>query len=316
MRFVSTGTATLPANNSRVGMAVLVMLVTPLMFSTNLVFGRMVVQEVAPFTLAFIRWAIVALALAPFALGALPEIRRTASRGWPLIVLLGFLGMWICGAIVYLGLSHTTATNGALIYTTSPVIIILIEAVFRGRKVGLREAVGCALAFLGVATILLRGDPAALFALDLNPGDILILAAAFAWAAYGVIYRAPGLSALPNMALFALIAAAGAVLILPVALWEMASGAPLPSSATAWSGIGGIVVFASLLAYSGFQFGTRVLGPSLAGIFMYLMPVYGAGLAVALLGEDFMAYHAAGIALVLGGVALATFPKGLLSRST
>lgn len=303
------------ASGSRAGLAVAIMLVTPLLFSTNLVFGRLVVEEVAPFTLAFIRWTCVALALLPFAVRLGGDARRAAAASMPLILLLGFLGMVVCGGGVYLGLQHTTATNGALIYTTSPVIIILIEALFLGRRIAPREAFGSALAFAGVAVIVLRGSLDTLAALDFNPGDLLIFAAAICWAAYGVIYRSPGLSSVPGLGLFALIALAGAALNLPVALWEAASGGGLPMTPRAWSGLAGIVLFASLLAYSGFQFGARTLGPSLTGIFMYLMPVYGAGLAVLLLGERIMPYHIAGIALVLGGIALATFPASLLRRS-
>ena len=303
------------ASGSRAGLAVAIMLVTPLLFSTNLVVGRMVVEEVAPFTLAFVRWTCVAIALLPFALRLREDARGAAAANWRLILLLGFLGMVVCGGGVYLGLQHTTATNGALIYATSPVIIILIEALSFGRRIAVREAVGSALAFAGVAVIVLRGDPGTLAALDFNPGDLLIFAAAICWAAYGVLYRSPGLSGVPGMGLFALIAIAGAALNLPVALWEFTSGGGLPMTPRAWSGLAGIVLFASLLAYSGFQFGARTLGPSLTGIFMYLMPVYGAALAVMLLGETIMPYHLAGIALVLSGISLATFPASLLRRS-
>jgi len=301
-------------SKGRAGLAVLVMLVTPLFFSTNLIFGRFVVDEVAPFTLAFLRWASVAIALAPFLLrerGAAAAVLRGSAA---LVVLLGFLGMWICGALVYLALDMTTATNGTLIYTTSPVIILLIEAVFRGRRIGRREAIGSAVAFVGVAVIVLRGDLDALLTLDVNAGDLIFVGTAIAWAVYSILYRSPRLSTLSNLALFSAVAAAGAVTLLPFAAAELLGGAPMPRTASAWGGIAGIVVFSSLLAFSGFQFGVRRLGPSAAGVFMYLLPPYGVFLAVAFLGETFHAFHAAGIALVMGGIALATAPAALFRR--
>lgn len=290
-----------------------VMLLTPLFFATNVVLGRSVIGEVTPFLLAFMRWTAVALILSPFVAREWGQIRRLWQRRLGRIALLGVLGMWICGAGVYVALERTTATNGNLIYATSPVIIILMEALFLGRSIGWREAAGSLIAFAGVAVIILRGDPGALVRLDLNLGDLMFLGAAVAWAAYSIFYRDHALSRLSNLALFACVAALGAIELAPFAAWELASGAGLPVEPRVWAAVGGIIFFASLLAFSGFQFGVRALGPSLAGIFMYLLPVYGVLLAVAFLGESFERHHMLGIALVMGGLILATFPVAWLT---
>lgn len=302
------------AEGYRRRIAVLVMIATPLAFSTNLVFGRHVVGDVAPFTLAFIRWASVALVLAPLALREKEAVGAVLAARAGHLAVLGFLGMWICGAIVYLGLRYTTATNATLIYTTSPVYILLIEALWLGRRIGAREIIGSTAALAGVAVIVTKGDLGVLTGLDFNIGDLMILGAAIAWAVYGVLYKDDQLRALSNLALFALVAAAGALCIAPFAAWELASGIPLPSSREAWISIAGIIVFASLMAFSGFQYGVRNLGASLAGIFMYMLPVYGVFLAVTFLGERFQGFHMAGITMVMGGVMIATFPLGWLRR--
>jgi drug/metabolite transporter (DMT)-like permease len=293
-------------------LALPIMLLAPLFFSSNLVFGRGTIGEVSPFMLAFLRWLAVAAALSPFMLRERTAIGDVLRQRWQLLVVLAFLGMWLCGGGVYLALQWTTATNGTLIYTTSPVIILLLEALFRGRRIGLREGVGSLIAFIGIATIVLRGEPLALFSLDLNVGDLLFVAAAIAWAAYSILYRAPDLQRLSTAALLGLLAAIGALLLLPAAVLEWIGEAALPSTGSAWGGIAGIVVFASLLAFSGFQFGLRHLGASLTGVFMYLMPPYGVMLAVLFLGERLEAFHVAGIALVMAGIVLATFPVAWL----
>lgn len=284
------------------------MLVAPLFFSSNLVFGRGVIDEVSPFTLALIRWAAVAVALSPLIYASRAAVAAALKEDARQLVLLAFLGMWICGGGVYFALQWTTATNGTLIYTTSPVIILVLEALFGGRRIGLREAIGSLVAFLGVATIVLRGDPAALLHLDLNVGDLIFVGAAIAWAVYSIRYRSPRLQRVPNAALLGVLAAIGALMLVPASLVELAVGARLPASGTAWGGIAGIIVFASLLAFSSFQFGIRELGPTLAGVFMYLLPPYGVILAVAVLGETLQSFHLVGIALVIGGVVLATMP--------
>lgn len=172
----------------------------------------------------------------------------------------------------------------------------------------MRQGIGAITAFAGVVAIVTRGDVAALAGLDFVAGDLLILAAAIAWACYSVLYRDAVLSRASNLALFALVATAGAILLLPFALYEALAGLPMPVSGPAWGGIAGIVGFASLLAFTGFQFGLRTLGASTTGVFMYLMPLYGVLLAILFLGEPFRIFHVVGIALVLGGVALATLP--------
>jgi drug/metabolite transporter (DMT)-like permease len=289
------------------------MIVTPLCFSTNLVFGKHVISEVAPFVLAFIRWSAVALILSPL----LWRERRGLAIVWRedrmRLVILGFLGMWICGGMVYFALANTSATNGTLIYTSSSVMILLLEARFNGRPLGKRELAGSALAFGGIAVIVFRGNLAQLLALEFHLADVLFVAAALSWAFYSLMYRDMAKRhELSNLGQFAIVAAVGAATLLPFAVVEAVSGQPLPNNREIWTGIAGIITISSLLSFSGFQYGVRTLGPALCGIFMYLLPVYGVALAVLLLGEELRSFHLAGIALVLSGVALATFPARLL----
>lgn len=284
----------------------LVMLVTPLFFSSNLIFGRHTIPEVAPFTLAFLRWGLSALVLAPMVYAHGAQARAYVTRQPTHWLLMGFLGMVICGAGVYFALQFTTATNGTLIYTTSPLMILVIERLFRGRATSWREIAGIVLGFGGVAIIVMRGDLSALIELDFNRGDVMFVGAALAWAVYSVLLRGPRTAGLPVLSLFGLVAIAGTILLAPVAAWEFYSGARMPETWSAWGGIAGIVVFASLLAFSGFQYGVARLGASTAGVFMYLLPPYGVGMAVLVLGEPFERYHAIGIATVLGGLMLAT----------
>ena len=292
----------------------LVMLAAPLFFSTNLVFGRYVTGEVTPFLLATIRWGAVAAILSPLLYIHRDTVVPLLRAEWKRLAVLGFLGMGICGGGIYLALKYTTATNGTLIYTTSPVLIILLERLFLGRRSHFREMAGTLIAFLGVAVIVLRGSLETALSLSFNIGDLLVFAGAISWAGYSILYRSEPVRYVGNMPLFALVAIFGALSNLPIALWEMAQGDALPTQAHSWAAIAGIVLISSLLAFSTFQYGVRALGASIAGVFMYLLPPYGVGLAILLLGEEFHSYHAAGIALVMAGVITATFPTKLLGK--
>jgi drug/metabolite transporter (DMT)-like permease len=294
--------------------AAVLLFLMPLFFSSNIVIGRAVVGEVPPFTLAFFRWALAAAIVIPIAWSGIVAARAVWRAVSPKLFLLGFLGMWICGAVVYLSLQVTTATNATLIYTTSPVFVILIEAVFRGRKIGVPEAVGIPLAVAGVAVIVTRGDPSALLALSFNLGDLGILICALAWAVYSVVLKDGALKGLPTMPLFAMIAASGALVLFPFMMVETAIVGGMPTSAKAWIAILALATVSSVLAFSSYQYGVKVFGPTITSIMLYVMPIYGVGLAILFLGEALRGYHLAGMALVLLGVVLATFPRDLLAK--
>ena len=227
----------------------------------------------------------------------------------PLLLGLGFLGMWVCGALVYYALQFTTATNATLIYTSSPVIIILIEWAFRGRTIRMRDGIGVLLALSGVIVIVVKGSYTNLIDLSFNFGDLIFVGCAIAWAVYSVGLKSSRLSSLSTLPTFMLIAGSGALLLAPFAFAEIVITQKFPTSFEAWQSIVGIVAFASLLAFSSFQYGVKVLGASVSAIFMYLLPVYGVGLAVIFLGERLAPFHFWGIVLVLSGVVIATLPS-------
>lgn len=287
------------------GRAYAILLAMPLFFVSNLVLGRAAVEAVAPWTLAFLRWFLASLILVPLAGAGLVAHRDALLREWPVLPLLGFLGMGICGGGVYMALKLTTATNATLIYTASPVVIVLLDALIDRRKLPLSRALGVGAGFIGVAVIVLKGDLAALARLDLD--DVGIVVAAIAWAFYSLLLKRRALQSFPIMPLFLAIAAAGTVVLVPFMLAEVALVGTFPTDLTAWASIVALAIFPSVLAFSAFQCGIKVLGPSVAGVFMYLLPPYGVALAVVFLGEAFHAYHAAGLALVFAGIVLATW---------
>lgn len=281
-----------------------VVLFVPLFFASNIVFGRFLAGQVGPWTLAFLRWFGAFALLAPFALPAMLANRTALLAQIPWIVTLGFLGQWVCGGMVYMALRSTTATNATLIYSASSVMILLLEWLFRGRPITGREWAGTALALAGVAVVSLGGAGSAGF--QVNTGDLFVAVAALSWALYSVILKRPRLSSLATIPLFGAIALAGAVMLLPMALWETASGPSLPSTFELWLAVGGVALIPSVAAFTGYQHGIRRFGPGTMAMASYLWTPYGVGLAVLLLRETLRPYHLVGLALIIPGVVLAT----------
>lgn len=283
--------------------------VMPLFFSSNLIIGRAATASVEPFTLAFLRWLLAFLILLPFAVNGMVRHRNDLLQHWRLITIMGLLGMWICGAGVYWALRYTTATNGTLIYTSSPVLILVLERIFRGRRIGSAEWVGIVLAITGVLAIIAKGSISAVLQIQFNGGDLIFAIAAISWATYSVLLRRKEFAPVPTIALFACLALAGAITLLPFTGLEIVVTGAFPQSTAAWLSIFGVASISSVLAFGCFQLGIKVVGPSTTGLFMYLLPPYGVLMAATFLGEKLHFYHAAGFAMIMTGLLLATAPK-------
>lgn len=284
-------------------------LLAPMFFSSNLIFGRGITGEMGPFTTALIRWAGSALIMSPILWRHRQVCLNFVRKHTVLWLVLGILGMGICGGVVYWALTLTTASNATLIYTTSSLFIILFEWLFWGRRISLREIAGMVVAFAGVAAIVLKGDLSAILHLRFNLGDLAILAAAISFAVYSILLRQPGIRAMPPLPLFGLLALSGAIVLVPPGLFEIISGGLLPDTPKDFAMLGGIILFASLAAFYCFQHAVHVFGPGIAGMTLYLMPPMSILMAVVFLGESFERYHGIGVVLVTAGLVLATAPQ-------
>lgn len=286
-------------------LARLLMWVTPAMWSTNYLIARAADGVVAPHALALGRWILALLLMLPFVWQDLAENPRRWLAEWRQLLVLGGLGMWICGAFVYLGGQSTSALNIGLIYAACPVgIALLSAAVLHERMTGLQR-LGGLLALGGVLWVVAKGELANLLAVRFAVGDGWILVAALSWVAYSVLLSR-WRSTLGPAARLAAIIAGGLVVLLPFTLAEaLTLGLPTPS----WHAAGLVAAAAVLpgaLSYSAYSFIQREMGASRTGLMLYLSPLYVALLAWMLLGEPPKAYHAIGAALILPSIWLAS----------
>ncbi len=278
----------------------------PLFFVSNLVIGRAAVAYVEPWTLAFWRWALAAAMLLPFAWRGIAAAGDDVRAAWREIVALGFLGMILCGGLVYVGLKTTTATHGALIYASSSIMIVLLDAAAYRKPVSPATLFGALIGFSGVTVIVLEGEIGRLLQLEFSRGDLVIAVSAFAWAVYSVLLKRERLARLGTLPLFAMIALAGSALLVPPMLYEVVVLGAFPNGLKAWAMIVALAIFPSVLAFGLYQYGVKRVGPSVTGVYLYLLPLYGVVLAWLTLGERLHPYHAVGMLLILAGVVLAT----------
>jgi drug/metabolite transporter (DMT)-like permease len=227
-------------------------------------------------------------------------MRQEVLANWRQSVVLGACGMWICGAWVYVAGESTGAMNISLIYASSPVLIAVGSVLWLGEHFSKRQLVGVVVAMSGVVHVVVRGDWAHLSQVNLVPGDLWIVAASMAWAAYALLQK-KWHSPLGSTARLAV--------LLPFALYELAS----PSTPVlGWHALGLIVVTAlvpGLAAYWIYGWTQKILGASRVAVTLYLGPLYSGIAAWLVLSEPLGWHHVAGGALILSGVALVMAAK-------
>jgi drug/metabolite transporter (DMT)-like permease len=281
----------------------LLLALASLFWSGNHIVGRSVAGLVPPFAIATLRWLIAAIVLWPIA-------RPHVARDWPVIrrhggilVFLGLTGGALFGALQYLGLQLTTALNASVLNSLAPVLIAAFGAVlFRDRLTRL-QALGIAISLAGVLAIVTRLDMPALAGLTLDTGDLVIVFNMGVFAVYAIyLRRRPPIHGLSFIFVLSVVSAAGTM---PLFAWEHLSGA---RSQPTWPTVLAILyvsIFPSILAFVFWNRGVERIGATRAGVFLHLVPLYSAVLATVLLGEQLMAYHVLGFALILTGVRLA-----------
>jgi drug/metabolite transporter (DMT)-like permease len=268
------------------------------------VLGRGVAGLVPPVTLAWCRWTGAFLIALSF---AWPQLRRdllTLLRHWRIMLLLSAVGIASYNTMCYIGLNSTTALNVLLLQSAMPLVIIVWGFALFGDRPSMRQALGVLLSLLGVMEIAGRGSADALVNLQINPGDVWVLIAIVVNGPYYVLLRRRP----PVHPVSFLVAAMGigSCMMLPFMLIEIAGGARITGGAPAYLAMAYIAVFPSLIAYLFFNRGVELIGSTLAGQSMHLMPLFGSILAVSFLGETFRTYHAIGIALIGAGILLAS----------
>jgi drug/metabolite transporter (DMT)-like permease len=279
-----------------------------LLWAGNIVLGRGMVGMVPPITLAYWRWTGAFLVAIGFAWPYLRRDWRVLLGRWRLMLLLSATGIATYNTMSYIGLTSTTALNVLLLQSAGPLIIILWAFALFGDRPSLWQAAGVALSLVGVAVIAAHGSLETLLHLSLNRGDVWILVALVIYGIYAALFRVR--PATHPMSFLVATMGIGSMMILPFYLWEVAEGGRIEGGPPAFLALAYVAVFPSFIAYLFFNRGIELIGAARSGQSWHLMPVFGAILAVIFLGEQFHVYHAVGIALIAGGIALASVKKG------
>lgn len=275
----------------------------PLLWSVNYFVARRAPGVVEPYTLACIRWGVAGLLLSWHARAELRREWRHLAAVWPQYAVLGFFGMVVCGAWVYIGAQSTGAVNISLIYSASPVLIAVGSVLWLQERMRTSQVLGVLLALAGVLHVIVKGEWGALGQVRFVVGDLWILAAMVAWALYALLQKMWS-SPLGPTARLAVICWGALPVLLAGTAWEMTQPATPALTLKAWELGLAAALLPGVLAYWIYGWSQKVLGASKVAVTLYLGPLYGALVAWLVLDERLGWHHLLAAALILPGVYL------------
>jgi drug/metabolite transporter (DMT)-like permease len=289
------------------GSAYVMLVLTMAMWGGNAAVGRVAVGEVSPMALVASRWIMVSAVLLIIA-------RRRFVAEWPIlrarwrfVLVMGAVGYTLTNAM-YFGAAHlTSGINMAILPGGIPVFVLIGVVLFHRTRVRAVQVIGVLLTIAGIVIIASKGHLSVLRALRFNPGDLLIVANTILYAGFTI-----GLRDRPNvsgMTLFSGMAAAALLTTLPLVGYEMYAGTvQWPATWRGWLIVVYVGLLTSLIAQLMYLRAVELIGPSRSGLFVNLVPVFGAVFTVVFLDEPVGLYHVIALALVIGGILLAEAP--------
>jgi len=269
--------------------------------ATNSIIARGGVIHVPPISLAFYRWFFVFLILLPFTINSILKNRNYLLKEFKQLFFLGFMGCGICGAFPFLAGLTTTVTNIGIIYTSSPIFIILISSIFFKEKIFRLQIYGLATCLLGVFLIIMKGKISLLLSLKFTTGDLWVLGAAIGWALYA-IFLLRWKSRFSFFARFCLIAFLGSVSLLPFTIIENIFIREINYDKYFYFWTLFAAFLPGIIAYTIHQKVQKSLGTQTTGFILYLFAIYGAFYGIIFFNEKLEIYHYVGASLVFLGV--------------
>ena len=271
--------------------------------ASNLIVARGGVEYVPPISLAFWRWTLVFIILFIFNFYFLKDKLRSIKKEFFKLFFLGAMGCGVCGAFPFLAGKTTTIVNMGIIYTSSPIFIILISSLFFREKINYLKIIGLISCLVGVFIIIIKGDISFLINLKFTMGDLWMLGAAVGWALYSIylFYWKSDLAVFPR---FTLIAFFGALSLLPFYILEenFFLKTNFDNNFIFW--VSFAAISPGIIAFSLYTLTQKYLGASTTGFTLYLFTVYGAFYGIFLFQEKLELFHYIGTILVFVGIFL------------
>ena len=282
-----------------------ILLILPTLFwSGNFIVGKAAsIYEIPPFSLNFFRWLFAGLILMPFTIKEIINKKKYILSNLGFFIILGITSITIFNSIVYYSLYYTQVISGVLMISTIPVWIIFISSILNIEKTNLFQIIGVILSLTGVLFIITKADIDLIQNLDFNKGDLTMVIAMFSWAIYSALLKKKKYE-ISQITLLQVVIICGLVFLIPIYFIEMSMGYFIKLGKPFYLTLTYVVIFPGLASFFFWIKGIALIGANRAGVFLHLMPIFGAIMAMIIFDEKFMFYHFLGAIFIIAGITL------------
>ncbi len=291
----------------------LLMCVTMVFWSGNMIVGRSIAGHFPPITFSFVRWVGAFVVIFPFAARHLRQDWPIIARNKGFLTLLAASGLAYNSAMVFYGLKSTEAINSLILQAVSPLLIAVWCFALYRLRLTISQLFGMMIALLGVLVVVARGNPDVIRNFHFNPGDLWILAGCTVYGLHAAVLR--NRPALHPLSFFAVMFFLSVVLTFPLVVGELWQAQPVHITAVDVAVLVYIILGPSIASNFLFMRSIDLMGPHLTSMFLYLLPLFGAVMAMIFLGERPQLFHAGGFVLILAGVALSSRKRAESTQS-
>ena len=289
--------------------AYFILILTTIFWSGNFIVGKAAsIFQIPPFSLNFYRWFFAGLILLPFTYKEIIRKKKYIFNNLGFFIILGVTSITIFNSIVYYSLYYTQVISGILMISTIPVWIIFISSILKIEKTNLFQIIGVILSLTGVIFIVTKADLNLIKNLDFNKGDLSMVVAMFAWAIYSALLKSRKYE-ISQFSLLEVVIICGLTFLIPIYFIEMNFGNTIVLNKPFFLILIYVVIFPGLAAFFFWIKGISIIGANRAGIFLHLMPIMGAIMAMLIFDEKFMFYHIWGAIFIVAGITLSNKKK-------
>jgi len=279
------------------------LLLTAIFWGGTFVAGRLVAQNVGPYSIAFLRFTIASILLLLLTWrieGKLPKLKKPQIMP---VVLLGITGIFIYNIMFFKGLKIIEAGRASLIIATCPIFITICSAIFLKEKLSPVKGLGIIISVCGAAIVISKGNISRIFEGGVGLGELYIFCCVLSWVAYSLIGKAvmKNLSPLASVSYSSVV---GAVALSVPAFFEGLAQNIAGQSVIDWLCISYLGIFGTVIGFVWYYQGVERIGPTKAGLFMNFVPISAILCAFFILRESITLSLAAGAVLVISGVYL------------
>ncbi len=275
-----------------------------LFWSGNFIIGKFATLfEVPPLTLNFLRWVMVWFILIPFTIKEVISKKSYIKKNFLVIGLMGVLSISTFNSVVYFALNFTQVINAVLMLSAIPVVIIIFSSLMKIENTNIFQISGLILSITGVGTIISNADIQKIVSLNFNKGDLWMIICVLSWSLYSTLLK-KNKSELSQFALIQIMVSVGLVFLVPQFLYEQSIGLDFTINKAFIFILLYVVIFPAIAAYYCWQKAINLIGPNRSAMFIQLMPLFSALMAILIFKEKFQLYHFIGAIFIVSGIYL------------